>query len=111
MYTIDIHHKGDSTPTTYKIYKQNEADSNNLAYKYWREADEGEYGISDDGFVAKVISKSTYKPTSVYIRYPFGYTFYNPNYNSTKLKASGRKSNTRKSNAKNESSKNSGSSK
>ena len=43
--------------------------------------------------MAKVISKSTYKPTSVYIRYPFGYTFYNPRYTSVKLKASGRKSN------------------
>ena len=94
MYTIDIHHKGDNAPTTYKILKKEEADNKNLPYKYWREANEGEYGLSDDGFVAKVISKSIYKPTSVYIRYPYGYTFYNPNYTSTKLKASGRKSNT-----------------
>ena len=94
MYTIDIHHKGDNAPTTYVILKKEEADNKNLPYKYWREANEGEYGLSDDGFVAKVISKSIYKPTSVYIRYPYGYTFYNPNYTSTKLKASGRKSNT-----------------
>ena len=94
MYTIDIHHKGDNKPTTYMILKKEEADDKNLPYKYWREANEGEYGLSDDGFVAKVISKSIYKPTSVYIRYPYGYTFYNPNYTSTKLKASGRKSNT-----------------
>ena len=45
MYTIDIHHKGDKEPTTYKIYKQEEADSNKIDYKYWREADEGEYGL------------------------------------------------------------------
>ena len=94
MYTIDIHHKGDEKPTTYLVLGKKEADKKNLAYKHWREADEGEYGLSDDDYVAKVISKSTYKPTSVYIRYPFGYTFYNPNYNSVKLKASGRKSNT-----------------
>jgi len=94
LYTIDIHHKGDNKPTTYMILKKEEADDKNLPYKYWREANEGEYGLSDDGFVAKVISKSIYKPTSVYIRYPYGYTFYNPNYTSTKLKASGRKSNT-----------------
>ena len=94
MYTIDIHHKGDESPTTYAILKKEEADEKNLPYKYWREADEGEYGLSDDNYVAKVISKSVYKPTSVYIRYPYGYTFYNPNYNSVKLKASGRKSNT-----------------
>jgi hypothetical protein len=94
MYTIDIHHKGDKEPTTYMVLKKEEADDKNLSYKYWREADEGEYGISDDNYVAKVISKSTYKASSIYIRYPYGYTFYNPNYNSVKLKASGRKSNT-----------------
>ena len=93
MYTIDIHHKGDESPTTYKIYKKKEADKDNLPYKYWREADEGEYGISDDKFVAKVISKSIYKPTSIYVRYPYGYTFYNPNYKSVRLKASGRLAN------------------
>ena len=65
MYTIDIHHKGDKEPTTYKVYRREEADKNNLNYKYWREANEGEYGISDDNYVAKVISKSVYKPTSV----------------------------------------------
>ena len=48
MYTIDIHHKGDKEPTTYKVYRREEADKNNLNYKYWREANEGEYGISDD---------------------------------------------------------------
>ena len=94
MYTIDIHHKGDASPTTYAVLKKKEADEKNLSYKYWREANEGEYGLSDDNYVAKVISKSVYKPTSVYIRYPYGYTFYNPAYTSVKLKASGRKSNT-----------------
>ena len=94
MYTIDIHHKGDEKPTTYVILRKDEADKENLSYKYWREADEGEYGISDDEYVAKVISKSVYKSSSVYVRYPYGYTFYNPKYKSVKLKASGRKSNT-----------------
>lgn len=93
MYTIDIHHKGDDKPTSYVIFREEEATEKNIQYKHWRDANEGEYGISDDGYVAKVISKSTYKPTSVYIRYPFGYTFYNPRYTSVKLKASGRKSN------------------
>ena len=43
MYTIDIHHKGDVKPTTYVVLKKNEADDKNLPYKYWREANEGEY--------------------------------------------------------------------
>ena len=93
MYTINIHHKGDDAPTTYKIYRQKEADNENLEYKHWREAKEGEYGVSDDEFVAKVISKSVYNPSSIYVRYPYGYTFFNPKYNSTNLIASGRKAN------------------
>ena len=93
MYTIDIHHKGDSKPTSYKIYNKEEAKSKNINYKYWRDADEGEYGLSDDNYVAKVITKSVYKPTSVYIKFPYGYTFYNPNYSSVKLNASGRRAN------------------
>ena len=94
MYTIDIHHKGDNAPTTYTIYKKQEADKQNLEYRHWREAGKGEYGLSDDNIVAKVISKHVYKPTSIYIRYPYGYTFFNPKYSSVLLKASGRKSNT-----------------
>ena len=93
MYTIDIHHKGDKTPTTYTVFKEKEAKDKEINYKYWREADEGEYGISDDKYVAKVISRSVYKPTSVYVRFPFGYAFYNPKYSSTKLMDSGRMSN------------------
>ena len=93
MYTIDIHHKGDKSPTAYKIYRKEEADDKKIEYKSWREAEEGDYAISDDEYVAKVISKSTYKPSSIYIRLPYGYTFYNPNYSTVKLTASGRKAN------------------
>ena len=93
MYTIDIHHKGDEKPTTYAILKKDEADDKNLPYKYWREANEGEYGLSDDNYVAKVISRAKYKSSSVYIRFPYGYTFFNPNYSSVKLNADGRKAN------------------
>tara|TARA_R110002051_G_scaffold161363_1_gene232972 strand:- start:443 stop:1192 length:750 start_codon:yes stop_codon:yes gene_type:complete len=93
MYTIDIHHKGNLSPTTYTVFNKDEAKERNIEFKYWRDADEGEYGVSDDNYVAKVISKSIYKPTSVYVRFPYGYTFYNPRYSSSTLRASGRKSN------------------
>ena len=93
MYTIDIHHKGDKNPTTYKVFDKKEADAKEVSYKYWREADEGEYGLSDDNYVAKVISRAKYKSSSIYIRFPYGYTFFNPNYNSVKLNADGRKAN------------------
>jgi hypothetical protein len=93
LLTIDIHHRGDKNPTAYKIFDKKEADSNEIDYKYWREASEGEYGISDDNYVAKVISRAKYKPTSIYIRFPYGYTFFNPDYNSSKLTFAGRKAN------------------
>ena len=93
MYTIEIHHKGDRDATTYSIYKESEAKELELDYKHWRDANEKEYGLSDDGYVAKVITRAVYKPTSVYVRYPYGYTFFNPNYATTKLKASGRMAN------------------
>ena len=93
MLTIDIHHKGDKEPTTYKVFDKKEADSNEIEYKYWREANEGEYGISDDNYVAKVISRAQYKSSSIYIRFPYGYTFFNPKYNSSKLNFTGRKAN------------------
>jgi len=93
MYTIDIHHKGDKKPTAYNIYRKEEADDKEIKYKNWRKANEGDYALSDDEYVAKVISKSVYKPTSIYIRLPYGYTFYNPNYSSVKLNASGRRAN------------------
>ncbi len=48
MYTIEIHHKGDPSPTTYTIFKEEEAQERKIEYKYWRDADEGEYGVSDD---------------------------------------------------------------
>ena len=93
MYTIDIHHKGDKKPTAYNIYRKEEADDKEIEYKNWRKANEGDYALSDDEYVAKVISKSVYKPTSIYIRLPYGYTFYNPRYSSVKLNASGRRAN------------------
>ena len=58
MYTIEIHHKGDKEPTTYTIFKKEEAKDKDIDYKYWREANEGEYGLSDDNYVAKVISRA-----------------------------------------------------
>jgi hypothetical protein len=93
MLTIDIHHKGDKQATTYKVFDKKEADSNEINYKYWREANEGEYGISDDNYVAKVISRAKYKSSSIYVRFPYGYTFFNPNYSSSKFNFAGRKAN------------------
>jgi hypothetical protein len=97
VYTININHRGDDKPTTYTVYRQEEADDRGISYRYWKEAGEHEYGLSDDGYVAMVISKREYASNhnipNVYLRFPWGYTFYNPKYPSKKLKAAGRKSN------------------
>ena len=97
MYTVNIHHKGDEGPTSYRIYRESEAQDNKIDYKYWKEADAGDYAISDDNYVAKVISKREYASNhsipNVYLRFPWGYTFYNPKYKSKKLNVKGRKTN------------------
>ena len=96
MYTINIKHK-DQGLVTYKIYRKEEANKDGIHYKYWKEAEAGDYAISDDDYVSKVIKKTSYDATdgrtSVYMRFPWGYTFYNPKYPSKKLVVAGRKTN------------------
>ncbi len=98
MYTINIKHKGDKEPTTYKIYREEEAIDDKIEYRYWKEAGAGEFAISDDGYVAKVISRREYASNhdtpNTYLRFPWGYTFFNNKYPSKKLKVRGRKTNT-----------------
>ena len=97
MYTITINHK-DIGKKVYEIYTKEEADKENITYSAWREAKEGEWALSDDGFVSKVIKKrrygSNHEIDNVYLRFAWGYTFYNPKYTSKELKVKGRKSNT-----------------
>jgi hypothetical protein len=98
MYTINIKHKGDTEPTTYTIYRTREAEQENIQFKYWKDADTGEYAVSDDGYVAKVINRREYPGsrdfTNIYMRFPWGYTFFTPKYPSKKLNVKGRKTNT-----------------
>ena len=97
MYTIDIKHRGDKRATTYKIYKQSEAEGKGISYKYWKYALPGDWGISDDDYVAQVISRRDYQDKAgrdnVYLRFPWGYTFYCPKYKSRPLKVKGRETN------------------
>ena len=97
MYTVNIDHK-DKGLTTYTIYRKEEADKKGINYVYWKMADVGQYAISDDDYVAKVINRreypSNHSKDNIYLRFPWGYTFFNPKYASKKLKVSGRKTNT-----------------
>ena len=97
MYTINIKHKGDTKPTTYTIYRAKEAKQENIEFKYWKDAETGEYAISDDDYVAKVIKKKSYTDDagrkSYYYRMPFGYIMWNPKYPNKKFCAGGRSAN------------------
>jgi len=44
----------------FKVYTLEEAKSNNLKYKHWKDVYEGEYGLSDDGYVGKCVKRATY---------------------------------------------------
>ena len=97
MYTISIHHKEDKEPTSYTIRTKNEADIDEIDYTYWKDAIVGEYALSDDNYVAKVLNKREYPGNrgynNIYLRFPWGYTFYNTQYPTKKLKVKGRVTN------------------
>ena len=97
MYTINIDHK-DKGLTTYSVYRKDEADEKGIEYVYWKMVQPGGYGLSDDNYVAKCIKRKAYPSNhnkdNIYLRFPWGYTFFNPKYASKKLNVSGRKTNT-----------------
>jgi len=97
MYTVNIDHK-DVGNTTYTIYRKEEADKKGIEYVYWKMVQPGGYALSDDDYVAKCINRKEYPSNhdkdNIYLRFPWGYTFFNPKYDSKKLKVSGRKTNT-----------------
>ena len=97
MYIIKIKHKGDSEATQYPIYKEREAKERGITYKPWKDADIGENALTDDKYVAAVLSRREYTDNTgrknVYMRFPFGYTFFSPKYKSKPLNALGRKTN------------------
>ena len=96
MYEIIIKHRDKGT-VTYNIYTKEEADNEKIAYKPWQEAQIGDYALSDDNYVAEVIQRKEYTSKSgvdnVYIRVPWGYTFYAPRYAAPTFSTSGRLSN------------------
>ena len=97
MYTINIDHK-DKGLTTYTIYRKKEAEKEGIKFVHWKMVQPGGYAISDDDYVAKCINRKEYPSNhdkdNIYLRFPWGYTFFNPKYTSKQLKVSGRKTNT-----------------
>ena len=95
MYQVTIKHRDKGT-RSYNIFTEREAKEEGIEYKYWKDADIGEYALSDDKYVALVLQKKTYEAnnglSNTYIRLPFGYAFHNPKYPGKKFNAEGRKS-------------------
>ena len=92
MFEISINHK--KGRKSYPVYTLEEAQEQKIQYKHWKDAQEGEYCISDDDYIAIVLKRKRYEadrnqPT-LYIRTPYGYIMHNPNYKTQKFYAEGR---------------------
>ena len=44
----------------FNIYTQDEADKKGCLYIEWKHADEGDYALSDDGYVGECLSRKVY---------------------------------------------------
>ena len=95
MFCIEINHPKIGLKS-YKIRTEKEASNEGLKYIYWKKAREGEYAISDDGYVAKVIKTKQYTDADErirnYIRMPWGHIFYSPIRDNQTFNAGGRQS-------------------
>tara|TARA_R110000824_G_scaffold182710_2_gene363758 strand:- start:840 stop:1622 length:783 start_codon:yes stop_codon:yes gene_type:complete len=97
LFSVTINHK-DTGPTDYTIYLSGEAIEKDIDFDYWQDADEGQYALTDDGYVAKIIKKKEYTDIqgrkSFYYRLPFGYIMWDSKYPNKKLNCGGRITNT-----------------
>lgn len=92
MFEITINHK--TGAKSYPVYTEEEAIAEGLSYSHWKEAQEGEYCLSDDGYVSLVIKRKRYEsdksqPT-LYLRTAYGYVMHNPKSKTQKFYAEGR---------------------
>ena len=94
MFTVPIKHRGDKEVTYHKVYEKKEMDAKGREYTYWKNAEVGDWALSDDGYCAKVLKRSEYPNDrgshSVYIRLPWGYFMWNPKYPTQKFNVRGR---------------------
>lgn len=97
MFSVNINHK-DIGPTDYIIYTKDEAKLAKIPYIFWQEANQGEYALTDDDYVAKIIKKKEYEDkqgrNSWYYRFAFGYIMWDSKYPNKKLNCGGRVTNT-----------------
>ena len=63
--------KNDYQDVTYPVYSEEEATNREIKYKSWRKCRVGDFGVSDDGYVAECIYRKKYK-TKDQVTFPFG---------------------------------------
>mgnify|MGYP003676183820 FL=1 len=56
---------------TYPVYTKDEANEKQIIYKPWKECNAGDYGVSDDNYVAECIARNNYKD-SIELQFVFG---------------------------------------
>jgi hypothetical protein len=97
LFSVNINHK-DIGPTDYIIYTKDEANLAKIPYKHWQKSNQGEYALTDDDYVAKIIKKKEYEDkqgrNSWYYRFAFGYIMWDSKYPNKKLNCGGRVTNT-----------------
>tara|TARA_R100001082_G_C4363356_1_gene160513 strand:+ start:2358 stop:3107 length:750 start_codon:yes stop_codon:yes gene_type:complete len=49
----------------FNIYDKSESKDNRIDYKYWKDCDADDYGISDDGYIGKCLSRKDYKSSTL----------------------------------------------
>ena len=63
--------KNEFRNVTYPVYSKEEASNREIEYKSWKECKEGDYGISDDGYIAECIYRKQYKDVDQ-VTFPYG---------------------------------------
>jgi len=97
LFSVTINHK-EIGATDYVVYTKDEAIHGKVPFRHWQKAEQGEYALTDDDYVARIIKKKQYEASdgrkSYYYRLPFGYIMWDSKYPNKKLNCGGRITNT-----------------
>jgi len=63
--------KNNYQDVTYPVYSEEEANNREIKYSSWRKCREGDFGISDDGYIAECIYRKQFK-TNEQVTFPYG---------------------------------------
>ena len=68
----------DYQEVTYPVYSKRESDEKDITYKEWKKCDSGDFGLSDDGYVAECVARNEYKGGTE-LQFSFGRMWANSN--------------------------------